>query len=112
MSVYSNSTQVFIDLLSDQDFNDFKQKIVDLQDDEDIAEAIDDWLKAEPSHDSILQAYQEKLKTLPLSSILETSLGAGNSQSPVKPNQPSSRQLIDNAIIQRKPSPEPPPQQP
>ena len=104
MSIYRNSTQAFIelwesDLISTQEWNDFYQHTQNLQDDEEISEAIENWVESCPE---ILKAYEERLELVDCSSSIDLNknLGAGNTKSPTPPNQPSpsSRELLDNAI--------------
>jgi hypothetical protein len=104
MSIYRNSTQAFIELLESglippQEWNEFEQQTRNLQEDEEISEAIENWVESRPE---ILKAYEERLELLdcPSSIDLNKNLGPGNTKSPTPPNQasPSSRELLDNAI--------------
>jgi hypothetical protein len=104
MSIYRNSTQAFIelwesDVISTQEWNEFHEQAQNLQEDDEISEAIENWLESRPE---ILKAYEERLELLDGSSSidLKKNLGPGNTKSPTPPNQPSpsSRELLDNAI--------------
>ncbi|MUG91947.1 hypothetical protein F7734_05515 [Scytonema sp. UIC 10036] len=119
MSIYGNSMQAFIDvfksgLISPEEWNEFCQQTQNLQEDEDISEAIENWVESRPE---ILKAYEERLEVLNSSSSvdLDTNLGPGNAKSPTLPGQrsQSSRELLDNAIPKKNPSAsDPPPAKP
>lgn len=103
MSIYKNSTQALIDvfksgLISPEEWNEFDQQTRNLQEDEEISEAIENWVESRPK---ILEAYEERLEILNSYSFdLEKNLGPGNTESPKHTDLPipSSRQLLDNAI--------------
>jgi hypothetical protein len=104
MSVYIDSTKAFIELwesglIPPQEWNEFYQQTQNLQEDEEISDAIETWLESRPE---ILKAYEERLALLDCSSSIDLNknLGPGNTKSPTPPNQPSpsSRELLDNAI--------------
>ncbi|MGB3403339.1 MAG: hypothetical protein WBA77_11680 [Microcoleaceae cyanobacterium] len=106
------STQALINLyqtgiISQASFNEFYQQTHNLEDDEDIAEAIDTWLESQ-NNSQLLQAYEDQLRELTASTSIESSqtLGPGNSQSPTPVGKPSStsRELIDNIMIKNKDS--------
>jgi hypothetical protein len=111
MSIYS--TLAFIELfnsgsISESDGNDFYQQTRHLEDDEEIGEAIENWLQ---SHSDLLQAYKERLRDLIASSPANfepITLGPFSSKSPTSPPQPSltARELLDNAILVKKPKEE------
>jgi hypothetical protein len=112
MSISVASTQALINLyeagmISQQSFNEFNQQTQDLEDDEDIAEAIEDWLESQ-NNSQLLQAYENQLRelTASISTQSETTLGPGNSksQTPVGQPNPTSRELIDNIMIKNKSS--------
>lgn len=111
MSIYS--TLAFIGLfnaglISESDGNEFYQQTSHLEDDEEITEAIEDWLKSRPD---LLQAYKERLRDLIASSstnLEPITLGPFGSKSPTSTSQPSptARELLDNAILVKKPKEE------
>ena len=104
MSIYRNSAQAFIelwesDVISNQEWNEFHEQAQNLQEDDEISEAIENWVESRPE---ILKAYEERLELLNSSSSIDLNknLGPGNTKSPTPPNQPSpsSKELLDNAI--------------
>lgn len=112
MSMYIASTQALINLykagmISQQSFNEFNQQTCDLEDDEDIAEAIEDWLDSQ-NDSQLLEAYKNELRELTASTSVESrkTLGPGNTTSPTPPGEPNptSRELLDNIMIKNKPS--------
>ena len=118
MSIYTNSTRAFIELfesglISTQEWNEFNQQTRNLLENEEICEAIENWLESRPE---ILQAYEEQMEILQSSSSidLDKDLGPGKTNSPTPPNQPSqsSRELLDNAIKKNSSASEPPPAKP
>ena len=115
MSGSKNSVQAFIQILESQsnlistlDWDELQQLSTNLPDDDDeeIAERIENWLQTE-SRSQIFQAYKQNLKSLSASSPihLNVGLGIGGTKSPTPPNQPSpsSKELIDNAIKRNSP---------
>lgn len=107
MSMSVASTQALINLyeagmISQQSFNQFNQQIHNLEDDEDITEAIEVWLESQ-NNSQLLQAYENQLRELTASISVESgkTLGPGNSksQTPVGKPNPTSRELIDNIMI-------------
>ena len=90
-------------LISDQIRRELNQ-LSDLlpEDDEDIVEKIEDWLKFHPS---LLAAYKENLQSMDLSLTKDGNLGPGGATSPTPANQPSesSKELIQNAIKENSP---------
>lgn len=117
-SIYS--TQALIDLfekglISTQELEEVNQQTKQLQDDDDIGDAIENWLKS-PSHQGILEAYKHRLAEITDSSAndLNKNLGGFGSESSTKANQPSqtSRELLDNAIARTNPSSASPPANP
>lgn len=112
MSIYLASTQAFINLykrgiISQESFNQIYQQTKDLEDDENIAEAIEDWLDSQ-NDSQLLEAYDNQHRKLTNSTSLESGepLGPGNTKSPTpvgEPN-PTSRELLDNIMIKNKPS--------
>lgn len=114
MSIYS--TQAFIDLfesglISSQELEEVHQQTYRSQDDDDIGDAIVEWLKS-ASRQGIFETYQQKLTEIIAASPndLNKSLGAFDSKSPTQPNQPSqsAREMLDNAIATPPSSPSPP----
>ncbi len=106
MSIDRNSTQVFINLfrsglISNPDFDEFYQKTRDLQEDNEIADAIEGWLQVE-SRSQILKAYKKRMKEIIASYPIDSNqtLGGWKSESSTKSYQPSptSRELLDNAM--------------
>ncbi len=89
------STQALInlwetDVVSPQSFNQVYQQTRHLQEDEDIAEAIEAWLDSQ--HNSqLLEAYKNQLRELTASISLESEkkLGMGNSKSPTPAGKPN-----------------------
>ncbi len=115
MSGSKNSVQAFIQILESQsnlistlDWDELQQLSTNLPDDDDeeIAERIENWLKTE-SRSQIFQAYKQNLKSLSSSSPinLNVGLGIGGTKSPTPPHQPSpsSKELIENAIKRNSP---------
>lgn len=111
MSIYS--TLAFIELfnsssISESDGNEFYQQTSHLEDDEEITEAIEDWLQSRPD---LLQAYKKHLRDLIASSstnLEPITLGPFSSKSSTLPSQlsPTARELLDNAILVKKPKEE------
>lgn len=111
MSIYIANTQAIIHLLeagiiSQPAFDEVYQQTRCWEDDEDIADAIDDWLRSQ-NDPQLMQAYREELRKLIDSSSLELgkTLGPGKAKSPTKLGQPNpnSRELLDNIITKRQP---------
>lgn len=115
MSIYTNSTRVFIKLfesglIKTQEWNKFYQQTRNLLENEEVSEAIENWLESRPE---ILQAYEEQMEILKYSSSIDSDrdLGPGRTPSPTPPNQPSqsSRELLDNAMKKNSSSSDSPP---
>lgn len=107
MSIYQSSVAAFIELLESgiipqSEITEFYQPHRDLQDDEKIVTAIEDWLN-HPSRNQLFASYKEKLESLLNESNINISIetGAGGTKSPTKPNQPSqpATELFHNAMI-------------
>jgi len=104
-------TQAFIDLfesgiISQQALEEVYQQTRDLEEDEDLADAIKTWIESQ-NDSQLLEKYNAQLNQLisPNSSESGKLLSIGNSQSPTdsgKPN-PTSRKLLDDAIAKNKP---------
>jgi hypothetical protein len=111
MSIYS--TLAFIELfnsgsISESDGNEFYKQTSHLEDDDEITKAIEDWLQSRPD---LLQVYKERLRDLIASSstnLEPITLGPFGSKSPTLPSQtsPTARELLDNAILVKKPKEE------
>ncbi|MEH1843461.1 MAG: hypothetical protein V7L25_00190 [Nostoc sp.] len=109
MSVYKNSIDAFIQVLDSQskliptqDWHELQQLSSQLpDDDEEISEIIENWLKPE-YRSQLLEAYKQNLQSLSAASPidLDKNLGIGNSKSQTPVNQPSesSKELLRNAI--------------
>ncbi|NES25794.1 MAG: hypothetical protein F6K41_44610 [Symploca sp. SIO3E6] len=111
MSTYVASTQAFIDLfetgkISLPSLEEVYEQTRHLQDNEDISNGIEAWLKSQ-NNSELLQAYQNKLQQFRSGNSLELSVskGPGKSKSQTKPGEPnpSSRELLENIIIKNKP---------
>ena len=111
MSTYVASTQAFINLyetgiISEQALTEIYQQTRHLEDDEDIAEGIETWLKSQ-NDSQLLQTYQDKLNqfTPPISLESLETIGPGKTKSQTKPGEanPTSRELLDNIITKNKP---------
>lgn len=88
-------------IIPQSEATEFYQPHQDLQDDDEIIAAIENWLK-HPSRSEFFASYQKKLESLRSESNIEKSYNiAGNVKSPTKPNQPSATvsQLFHNAMI-------------
>lgn len=123
MSVYKNNIQAFIDVIESKfelfltqdwvELNKLASNVLD--DDQEIADTIENWLASE-SRSQILQAYEERLEALDCSSNLNLNgnLGPGNIKFPTPPNQPSdsAKELLENAIKKNSPVSDSPPTQP
>jgi hypothetical protein len=120
MSVYQNYIKAFVDviesqsdLFSAQDWGELNQLASNVpNDDEEIAGKIGNWLESE-SRSQILQACEERLKALDVSSKIDFNgnLGPGKSTSSTPANQPSesSKEMLENAIKKNSPLLSPPP---
>ena len=105
MSIHKNAVIAFrqilensSNLLTNENWKELHQLSSELpEDDEDIVEKIEDWLK---SHPSLLAVYQENLQSMDLSLTKDGNLGPSNSHSPTEANQQSesSQKLTQNAI--------------
>lgn len=85
-----------VNLIADENWQELNQLSNQLpEDDEEITEKIENWLKSYPL---LLQAYQQNLKSISLTE--DGNLGAGGAKSNSSQNQPSesSKELIQNAI--------------
>ncbi|MEH1836325.1 MAG: hypothetical protein V7L29_30800 [Nostoc sp.] len=114
MSVYKNSILAFIQVLDSQskliptqDWNELQQLPSQLpDDDEEISEIIENWLKPE-SRSQLLEAYKQNLQSLSAASPidLDKNLGIANSKSQTPVNQPSesSKELLENTIKKNSP---------
>ena len=111
MSIYKQSIQAFTELyesglISEPEFNEFYQQTRHLQEDDEISEAIETWLRVE-SRSQILEAYKQRLQAIMSASASDSDqiLGFAGSKLDTPPNQPllSGREMLDNAI-QRKSS--------
>ncbi|NES00206.1 MAG: hypothetical protein F6J86_41500 [Symploca sp. SIO1B1] len=109
MSISIATKQAFTALsesgdISQETLEEVKQKISYLEDDEDIADAIGDWLQSQ--NEQIRQAYQDKFNQLCAASSPELSdtSGIGNSQSQTDPGEPNptSQEQITNIIVKKK----------
>ncbi|MBD2611231.1 MAG: hypothetical protein FWK04_12245 [Nostoc sp. GBBB01] len=115
MSIYKNSIKAFIQMLDSQsnlipisDWEELQQISIQLpEDDEEISEIIENWLKAQ-SYSELLEAYKQNLKSISAESPINghRNIGIGNSKSQTPANQPSksSKQLTENAIKNNSPS--------
>ncbi|NER24229.1 MAG: hypothetical protein F6J96_26695 [Symploca sp. SIO1C2] len=104
-------TQAFIDLfesgfISQQALEEVYQQTRDLEDDEDIADAIKTWIESQ-NDNQLLEKYNAQFNQLisPNSSESGKLLSIGNSQSQTKQGEsnPTSRKLLDSAIATNKP---------
>lgn len=87
-----------VNLIADENWQQLNQLSNQLpEDDEEITEKIENWLKSYPL---LLQAYQQNLKSMNLSLTEYGNMGAGGAKSNSSQNQPSesSKELIQNAI--------------
>ncbi|MEH2135972.1 hypothetical protein [Nostoc sp.] len=84
-------------------------------DDEEIAERLEDWLQTE-SRSQLLAAYEENLEIITAESSIDKDkhLGIANSKSQTPPDKPSpsSKELLDNAIKLNAPLSDKPKSQP
>ncbi len=115
MSIYKNSIKAFIQMLDSQsnlisisDWEELQQISIQLpEDDEEISEIIENYLKAQ-SYSELLEAYKQNLKSISAESPInvDRNIGIGNSKSQTPANQPSesSKQLTENAIKNNSPS--------
>ncbi|MBC1238753.1 hypothetical protein [Nostoc sp. 2RC] len=115
MSIYKNSIKAFIQMLDSQsnlisisDWEELQQISIQLpEDDEEISEIIENYLKAQ-SCSELLEAYKQNLKSISAESPInvDINIGIGNSKSQTPANQPSesSKQLTENAIKNNSPS--------
>lgn len=105
-----NSIQAFIQILNSQaqlisltDWEELQQIHSNLpeDDDEEIAEKLEDWLQT-ASCSQLLAAYEENLEIITAESSIDVDkhLGIAKSKSQTPPDKlsPSSKELLDNAI--------------
>ncbi|QIR38769.1 hypothetical protein HCG51_20065 [Tolypothrix sp. PCC 7910] len=124
MSVYQTSIIAFIKMLESQtnliplqDWTELQQLSSNLpeNDNEEISEILETWLKLE-SRSQLLATYKQNLKSLTATSPVDPgiNIGIGNSKSQTPPDKPSpsSKELLDNAIkhnspLSNRPQPQP-----
>jgi len=114
MSIYQASIRAFVqviesqpNLLTIQDWVELEQINSKLpeNDNEEICELIENWLKIE-SRDQLLQAYSQQLKLLISKADNEDiNMGIGNTTSPIPPDQPSesAKELLENNLKNNSP---------
>lgn len=92
------------DLLTNEIWQELEQLSSELpkDDDEEITEKIEDWLKSYPS---LLQVYKQNLQAMDLSLTADGNIGPGGAKLPTSATQPSesSKELIQNAIKENSP---------
>ncbi|MBD2164439.1 hypothetical protein H6G04_08475 [Calothrix membranacea FACHB-236] len=124
MSVYQTSIIAFIKILESQtnliplqDWTELQQLSSNLpeNDNEEISEILETWLKLE-SRSQLLEAYKQNLQSITATSPVDlgVNIGIGNSKSQTPPDKPSpsSKELLDNAIkhnspLSNRPQPQP-----
>jgi hypothetical protein len=123
-----NSIQAFIQILNSQsqlislpDWEELQEISSNLpeDDDEEIAERLEDWLQA-ASRNQLLAAYEQNLEIISDKSSIDVgknlgiakSIAKSQSQTPPDKPSPSSKELLDNAIKLNAPLSDKPKSQP
>ncbi|MBD2136984.1 hypothetical protein H6F32_05145 [Anabaena sp. FACHB-1237] len=92
-----------VNLIADENWQELNQLSNELpEDDEEITEKIEDWLKSYPS---LCEAYKQKLKSMDKSLTEDHNIGPGGAKLNSSQNQSSqsSKELIQNAIKENSP---------